>query len=148
MCCCGRVIRSQGNPLCLGANRVLVAGYAALDGTISTSLIIATSRKHHSAASGREDGTSKMVDPWDYSHFASVFRDLGLDVGRVQLPDLLCLPCTMRCDRHSSIEVPGVNVPSRDGTLCFQSCGKYQVSWHFRRVPSTFKFNMPILIFS
>ena len=40
---------------------MLVAGYVTLDAAISTSLIIPTSGKRHSAASGREDGTSKMI---------------------------------------------------------------------------------------
>src|SRR6266576_2370317 len=118
MCCCGTVIRSQGNPLCLCASRVLVAGYEALDAAINTSLIIATSGEHHSAASRREDGTSRIGTLRIKLVLLLFLMGSAFDVRHVHLPYLLCLPCTMLCVRHPStgshIEEPGVDVLPRD----------------------------------
>lgn len=130
MCCCGRVIRSQGNPLCLRANRALLAGYVALDAAISTCLFIVTSGKHHSATSRREDGTSKM---WilrlrTMLILLRFLLALVFVVGHVQLPDLLCLPCTMPQSGSHIEALPG------DDMLCFQSWGKFQALWHFLRL--------------
>ena len=120
MCCCGRIIRSQGNPLCLCASRVLVAGSVALGAVISTSFIVATSGKHRFAASGREDGTKKM-GTFRIMLVLHLFL-MAFEVRHVQLLDLLCLVCCVGSDippSGSHIEEPGVGVPPRDDMLCF-----------------------------
>lgn len=71
----------------------------------------------------------------------------AFDVRHVQLPESLCLPFRMRRivppPSGPHIEEPGVNVPPRDDMLRFPSLGK---SPSFLAVPSTFKFNMLIMI--
>jgi hypothetical protein len=76
---------------------------------ISASLIIATSGKHQSAASGREDGTSKMGTLGIMLILLPLSHALGL----------LTLDMSSYLSSMDHREEPGVDVLPRDDLLCF-----------------------------